>query len=279
MWQNTLRFVDEPRLPPTEYFIVQLLDSDNIVIGQTVINHWGYSPLSIYVDNTTASTFMPWKSDNCALLMTGSSLYGTPTGFTPYRYEIEDMDWRGVCGSIYGNSLVDDWLKSTAIWLEEKNGVDPGTYRTTGTSGQWCMNPNELAQSLFLEGIPYIDHVRSKRFITSSINPPGEDIDDSYASGIYSAVWGTYWSAAFLNLASPWGLVGQWVVGAMWGMLVIGIGAVVRKSTGDPNVTLVVMFVVGVIGCMFGSFAMVIALIATIVSLLLLLHNFLLQRT
>lgn len=281
VWQNTLRYETKPDVPPLEYFVVQLLAADNSVIGQTIINQWNYSPLSIYLNADVATDNMPWKSDNFSLLMTGSSLYGTPTGFTPFRYEIQPVDWRGLTNpSNPHEQLLDYWCVFTTSWLERKNGIAAGTYSTTGTAGQWCFDPYEDANDLFLEGIPYLHMARPSLFVVSPTGwTPGDNITGSYASGIYSSVWGTYWSAAFLNLAGGWGLGGQWVIGVMWGFVVASLGGLVRKQTGDPNISLVIMAFGGLIGVALGSIAMDIALVLTIIAWGAFLHNVVLSRT
>lgn len=274
VWQNTLRYETTPDIPPIEYFVVQLLASDNSILGQTVVNQWGYAPLSIYLNADFASDNLPWK-DNCTLLMTGSSLYGTPTGFTPFRYEVQTEDWAGLT-----TPLIDDWCSSTTSWLERKNGVTTGTYSTTGTAGQWCFDPYEKAQTLFLEGVPYLDMARPSLFVVSPSGlQPGDNITGTYASGIYSSVWGTYWSTAFLNLAGGWGLGGQWIIGIMWGFVVASLGAAVRQRTGDPNISLVIMAFGGLIGVALGSIAMDVALVLTIIAWGAFLHNVVLSRT
>lgn len=281
VWQNTLIYEDLPDIGPTEYFVVQLLASDNSVIGQTVVNDWGYTPLSIYLDNVTATTILPWKS-TCSLLLTGSALYGTPSGFTPHRYEVQSNDWRGLVEPWKppGKSILDGWCKATARWMEKKNGVASETYSTTGPEGQWCFHPYEPAGAMFIEGLPYINSVRPGLFVfsSSSLNP-GNPISGAWATGIYSAVWGTYWSTAFLNLAGGWGLAGQWVIGVIWGFVIASLGGLTRQLTGDPNISLVIMFFGAVIGVALGSIAMSIALVITIILWGAFLHNVLLSRT
>jgi hypothetical protein len=281
VWQNTLLYETEPDIGPTEYFVVQLLASDNSVIAQTVVNDWGYTPLSIYLDNITATTILPWKTD-CSLLLTGSSLYGTPGGFTPHRYELDGNDWRGLVEPWKppDKSQLDGWCKATTRWMEQRNGVDKGTYFTTGPEGQWCFHPYEAAGAMFIEGLPYINSVRPALFVFSgtSLNP-GTPIAGTWASGIYTSVWGTYWSTAFLNLAGGWGLAGQWVIGIIWGFVVASLGGLARQLTGDPNISLVIMFFGAIIGVALGSIAMSIALVITIILWGAFLHNVLLSRT
>jgi hypothetical protein len=275
VWQNTLRYESIPRIAPTEYFVVQLLDSDNDTIGQTVVNDWGYTPLSIYLDNVTVASVLPWKS-TCTLLLTGSSLFGTPSGFTPYRYEVQDADWRGLTTSLPA------WCKSTAYWMEDMNGEDRNTYITISDTGDWCFDPEEIAQFQFLEGIPFLDSAFPELFMVSGgIHGHGEDVDHTFSTTLYSSIWGTYWTSAFQNLADGIGIgvAGQYVIGFILGAIVAVCGAVVRQKTGDPNISLLVMVVGFVICVALGTIAMDVVLMVTIFALYFLLHNILLSRT
>ena len=276
VWHNILRYNETPQQASNLYFAVQLLASDNTVLAQVPVNEWGYAPLSIYLsDNQVVTAGLAWN-DDFKLKLLGTVMFGSPTGYTPYIYESTGDEWLG-----FSNIMLDSWVKSSVSWLEDVNGVADGTYGANNAVGGWSVNPDQKAQYLLVEGIPYIDIARPALFqTTTGTLQEDADIDKSWSDDIFGTMMGTYWSGAFNDLAGGWGLGGQIAFGLLMSMPVLAIGAVVRNKTNDSTLSLIVMMAAAVLLVLVpGGFAMDVTILITVGVLGLLLQRLVVGNT
>lgn len=279
VWHNTLRYAEQPELSPQWFFAVDLLSETDNIIAQTSINEWGYSPLSIYLSHAQVDASGLYWQSTCNLTMTGTALYGTPTGFDNFTYELSAGDWKGLAGVSTEFGLIDAWVKTCTTWLEDKNGVERGTYGDAGTTGEWCFDASQPAQAWFLDGIPYLDTARPNLFAMGAGGTTEGPTSTGYATGIYTSIWGAYWSGAFNDLMGDFGLGGQilLIVVAMTG--IGAVGYMVRQKTNEPNITITVMAVAGVFCFALGMIPLGLLLAGVLIAGSLLVHNIFLSRT
>lgn len=235
---------------PSNYVLLQILDTDNTLLAQSPLVRWGYSPQAIYLDNVSA---LDWGTAYTLRIITTSMV----TIAKSYDYLLTDEEWAG-----QDFTELNKWVKQTASWmsLSEGYGSDAKYYDAADQS-----LINQTGSAIFIAGIPYINIKLPNTFTIVGIDP-GEPttLTKSYSSGLF-ANWGPYWTGAFTDFGSDFHVSGEWIASLFFA--IIGIIAMVKtkEKTNLPFLGTLVATSALAWGTLFGV-PMILAMVACAMS-------------
>ena len=244
---------------PSDYYLIQLIGTDNSVLAQTPLVRWGYSPQGIYLKPVNA---VSW-GENYTITITSTTMVSTPSVSS---YTLVSNDWVGK-----NDKKLKFWIQHIA---NEMGYADEGNMRYYYDGSRI----NIEGSGIFNEGIPYITTA-----LPSIFDTPGADIGDvapsteSYSSTLYSH-WGTYWTTAFDSIGGTIGLSGTWVYGFGIAILCVIAYAIVSSSTHNSGLALICVIPVIGIGVFFGAPPLIAVTAAAIAGGLMLTLNAVLYK-
>ena len=141
-----------------QYFLLQLVSSNNTVLHQSNIRQWGTRPGSIYLSPDMVSS-LEWGGNYTV------RMYGTFGSHPSLNHTLVGSDWQGD-----ELLLLDDWVYTSARYIEAEEGLT----LLTDTVGQEVLN--NAGHVMFVVGVSYLATVRPDIFewSTSSVLPDAE---------------------------------------------------------------------------------------------------------
>lgn len=208
-----------PNREASRYFWIQLRNTDDVVIAQTVCQEWGYKPGSIYL-NADAADGLTFGDTY------GVYLVGDMSEEPVVYYTITASDWQGS-----DLTLLDSWVITTARVLADYYDVDMTT--TSGTEEIL----NEQGGVIFATGIPRLASVRPGLF-ASSIYAPGYDAVTPTGAYEEATTWQAVVGPQVANLLDSVGAIvgledGRHVGAALLVALYFGLCILIVSRKGD----------------------------------------------
>lgn len=266
VFRTQVTYITTPEADPEDYYLIQILDNTTLAIkAQVTLLRWGYSPQSIYLDNVTALT---WGGDYIIRISTTAMVIEAQL----YDYLLVDTDWKiGV-----NENALNTWCRQTAIWMGKAEGGTSKTYYDETNKGLLSVE----ASDIFTIGIPYITTKLPNTFAISANAIPGAGLPiapGAFNQGLYSN-WGAYWTGAFDDIGSSFGLSGPWISGILFGVFGLFAMAIVGSTGVNSTITLMAGLFIISAGMLFGSPPMVAVWSGLLVTGAWGLHHVILER-
>jgi len=160
---------------PSEYFQMQLLDTDNTtILAASPLVQWGDRPESIYLNPTSAANI----TNQAAYQIRVTSI--SSENLTSASYTIVATDWKGV-----NKTNLDDFCRGVAINMQLTDGTlytDPYVESIAG----YGLVITGTAGGFFTEGVEGIAQIRPRLFKTSAQKTTltKHDSDIVYGAGV-----------------------------------------------------------------------------------------------